>query len=208
MRIGIIGAGHIGGTLARLFLGAGHEVVVSNSRGPETLKAVLEELGDGARAMTAEDAAMFGDLVVVSIPFGRYLDLPVDGVPGKIVIDTNNYYPGRDGQFDELDQDRTTSSEMLQDHLAGARVVKAFNAIHWKQLRDGGRPSGKPRRLGIPISGDDEEAKRVVAELVDQIGFDAVDAGTLGEGGRRHQPGGPAYGADLDGGELRTRLAG
>lgn len=207
MRIGIIGAGHIGGTLAGLFVGAGHEVAVSNSRGPATLEDQVARLGGGARAMTAAEAARFGEVVVVSVPFGRYRELPTDGVAGKVVIDTNNYYPGRDGHFEELDDDRTTSSEMLQAHLSGGRVVKAFNAIHWSNLRDRGRPSGDPERLGIPISGDDQEATRTVAGLIDQIGFEAVDAGTLAEGGRKHQPGTPAYTAGLNARELRARLA-
>lgn len=119
MRIGIIGAGHIGGTLAKHFARVGHEVAVSNSRGPETLEDLVADLGDRARAMTAGDAARFGDVVVVSVPFGRYRELPTDEVAGKVVIDTNNYYPGRDGQFEELDSDRTTSSELLQAHLSG-----------------------------------------------------------------------------------------
>jgi 8-hydroxy-5-deazaflavin:NADPH oxidoreductase len=207
MRIGIIGAGHIGGTLARHFISVGHEVAVSNSRGPATLEELIAELGGSAQATTAEDAARFGDVVVVSVPFGRYLKLPNDGVVGKVVIDTNNYYPGRDGHFEELDSDRTTSSELLQTHLSGARVVKAFNAIYWNHLRDLGRPSGDPQRIGIPISGDDEESKLIVAELIDQIGFDAVDAGTLAQGGRKHQPGSPVYAEDLRAEELRARLA-
>jgi hypothetical protein len=186
VRIGIIGAGHIGGTLARHFVRAGHEVAVSNSRGPDTLEHVVAELGDRARAMTARDAARFGEVVVVSVPFGRYRELPTDGVDGKVVIDTNNYFPGRDGRFEELDTDRTTSSELLQAHMSSARVVKAFNAINWSSLGDQGRPSGDPRRIGIPISGDDQEAKRIVGELIDQIGFDGVDAGSLAEGGKVH----------------------
>jgi predicted dinucleotide-binding enzyme len=206
MRIGIIGVGNIGGTLARHFVRAGHEVAVGNSRGPDTLKDMVAELGERARAMTAEDAAAFGDVVVVSVPFGRYRELPTDGFAGKVVIDTNNYYPGRDGRFEELDADRTTSSELLQTHLSGSRVVKAFNAIYWNSLRDLGRPSGDPLRIGIPISGDDQEAKRTVADLMDQIGFDAVDAGTLAEGGRNHQPGGIVYTTGLSTGELRARL--
>jgi predicted dinucleotide-binding enzyme len=206
MRIGIIGAGHIGGTLARHFVRVGHEVALSNSRGPDTLADFVRELGSGALAVTAAEAARSGDVVVVSVPFGRYRELPRDGVAGKVVIDTNNYYPQRDGHFPELDSDRTTSSELLQEHLPGARVVKAFNAIYWNHLRDLGRPSGDPRRIGIPISGDDEEAKRIVADLVDQIGFDAVDAGTLAEGGRKHQPGATVYTADLTTNELRARL--
>jgi predicted dinucleotide-binding enzyme len=208
LRIGIIGAGRIGGTLAKRFVDAGHEVAVSNSRGPETLAGLVEELGGGAQAMSAADAAQFGELVVVSVPFGRYRTLPADAVGGKVVIDTNNYYPQRDGHFAEVDSDRTTSSELLQAHLAGARVVKAFNAIAWTRLRDDGRPAGDSGRVGIPISGDDEQAKRTVADLIDQIGFDAVDAGTLAQGGRKHQPGGAAYTEGLRTPELRTRLAG
>jgi 8-hydroxy-5-deazaflavin:NADPH oxidoreductase len=207
MKIGIIGAGRIGGTLARHFVRVGHEVAVSNSRGTASLLGLVAELGDRARAMTAQDAARFGEVVVVSVPFGRYRELPTDGVAGKVVIDTNNYYPGRDGRFEDLDTDRTTSSELLQGHLTGARVVKAFNAIYWGRLRDRGRPSGDPQRVGIPISGDDDEAKAIVAELVDQIGFDAVDAGTLAEGGRKHQPGSPAFTAELGTEELRARSA-
>ncbi len=206
MRIGIIGSGHIGGTLARCFVDAGHEVAISNSRGPETLAGLVEELGPQAQAMTAAEAERFGDLVVVSVPFGRYRELPSDAVAGKVVIDTNNYYPKRDGDFEELDRDRTTSSELLQAHLSGARVVKAFNAILWSRLRDDARPAGDDDRLGIPISGDDPEAKQTVAELIDEIGFDPVDAGTLAAGGRKHQRGSAAYTDGLPTAELRVLL--
>jgi 8-hydroxy-5-deazaflavin:NADPH oxidoreductase len=207
VRIGIIGAGKIGGTLAQLFVRAGHDVAISNSRGPETLESMAAELGPKARAVTAADAAKFGEVVVVSIPFGRYRELPTDGMAGKVVIDTNNYFPGRDGRSKDLDAGRTTVSELLQEHLAGARVVKAFNAIHWSKLRDLGRPARDPDRIGIPISGDDEDAKRTVAELIDQIGFAPVDAGTLAEGGRKHQQGTPIFTADLTADQLRSRLA-
>jgi predicted dinucleotide-binding enzyme len=206
MRIGIIGSGRIGGTLARLFVGAGHEVAVSNSRGPDTLVDLVADIGEGARAMTAADAVAFGELLVVSVPFGRYLEVPTNDVAGKVVIDTNNYYPNRDGHYPELDEDRTTSSEMLQAHLKGARVVKAFNGINWEHLRDFPRPPRRPNRIGIPISGDDPEAKATVASLIDAIGFDAVDAGTLAEGGRKHQPGTDVYAADLRTSELREKL--
>ena len=206
MRIGLIGAGNIGGTLAGHFARTGHEVAVSNSRGPETLQDLVAEIGEGAQAVTAEEAAGFGDVLVVSVPFGRYRELPAEGVAGKVVIDTNNYYPQRDGNFEELDSDRTTSSELLQDHLKGARVVKAFNSIYASSLRDRGRPSGDPERIAIPISSDDEEAKRTVTELIDQIGFDTVDAGTLAEGGRKHQPGTPVYTEELSADKLRSRL--
>jgi predicted dinucleotide-binding enzyme len=207
MRIGIIGAGHIGGTLAKLFVDAGHEVTVSNSRGPDTLASLVEQIDGGARAMMAAEAARFGEVVVVSVPFGRYRELPTEAVANKVVIDTSNYYPQRDGHFEELDSDRTTSSELLQAHLPGSRVVKAFNAIVWTRLRDDGRPAGEGARIGIPISGDDEEAKQTVAGLIDQIGFEPVDAGTLAEGGRKHQPGGPGYTNGLPTAELRGRLA-
>ena len=207
LRIGIIGVGHIGGTLARLFVAAGHDVVLSNSRGPETLDRSSRSSATGRRAASAADAARAGEVVVVSVPLGRYRELPTDGVAGKVVIDTNNYYPARDGHFAELDEDRTTSSELLQAHLTGARVVKAFNTINWQRLRNDGRAPGDPERIGIPISGDDEGAKRVVAALIDEIGFDAVDAGTLAKGGRKHRPGSALYGAELTGAELRALLA-
>ncbi|HXZ83238.1 MAG TPA: NADPH-dependent F420 reductase [Acidimicrobiales bacterium] len=206
MRIGMIGAGNIGSTLAWHFVRVGHDVAVSNSRGPETLDALVRELGEHAQAMAAADAARFGEITVVSVPFGKYRTIPVDGSSGKVVIDTNNYYPGRDGQFSELDDDRTTSSEMLAAFLPQARLVKAFNAIYWEHLRDGSRLAGAPDRIAIPISGDDAEAKRLVAILIDEIGFDAVDLGSLAVGGRKHQPGSPLYTADLSAVELR-RLA-
>jgi predicted dinucleotide-binding enzyme len=205
LRIGIIGAGHIGRTLAAHFVRAGHDVVVSNSRGPETLQDLASELGSRASAGTPEEAARC-DVVVVSVPYGRLRDLPTEDLRRKIVVDTNNYYPQRDGHFEELDDDRATSSELLQAQL-GARVVKAFNAMYWEHLRDYGRAVGDPDRLGIPISGDDTHAKRVVAGLIDEIGFDAVDAGSLANGSRKHQPGAPAYAADLRTAELRALLA-
>ena len=204
MKIGIIGAGLIGGTLAARFVAAGHEVAISNSRGPQTLQGAV----DGARPMTVEDAARFGEVLVVSIPFGRYREVPAAAVNGKLVIDTNNYYPQRDGHFQVLDDGSTTSSELLQAHLPQARVVKAFNAISWTNLRDAGRPAGDPERLGVPLSGDDDRAKRTVAELIEEIGFDPVDAGTLAQGGRKHQVDAPAYGKGLPTAELRSRLGG
>ena len=206
-RVGIIGAGHVGATLARALVRAGHEVAISNSRAPDTLGTLIEELGPRARAVTAAEAAEFGEVVVVSVPFSRYREVPTEHFDGKVLIDTTNYDPQRDGYLDELDSDRTTSSELLQAHLPGARVVKAFNAIRWDRLRDEGRPAGDPERLGIPISGDDAVAKRIVAQLIEQIGFDPVDAGTLATGGRKHQPGSPFYTTEMRSGELRARLA-
>jgi predicted dinucleotide-binding enzyme len=167
----IPGAGHIGGTLARLFVDAGHVVAVSNSRGPETLASLVEELGERGRAATVAEAARFGEVVVVAIPMGRYRQVPSDAVVGNVVIDANNYYPGRDGHLKELDSDRTTSSELLQAHLPGARVVKAFNAIQWLRLRDDARPAADPNRLGIAISGDERggEGHRLRADRPDRL---------------------------------------
>ncbi len=142
----------------------------------------------------------------MSVPFGRYRELPSTGFAGRVVIDTNNYYAQRDGQFAELDDDSTTSSELLARHLEGARVVKAFNSIFWEHLRDLGRPAGQAGRIGIPVSGDDDEAKRVAAGLITEIGFDAVDAGTLGTGGRKHQPGTAVYVKDLPTESLQAGL--
>lgn len=207
MKIGIIGSGRMGATLARHFAAAGHDVAVSNSRGPDTLRELESSLGARGRALTAEEAAAFGEIVVVSVPFKSYADVPAGPVAGKVVIDTNNYYPDRDGHFEELDRDATTSSEMLAQHLRGAYVVKAFNAIRWDSLRDKARAPGDPGRVGIPISGDDLAAKQAVDELIGEIGFDGVDAGSLADGGRKHQPGTPVYLADLPSAELAARVA-
>jgi hypothetical protein len=168
--------------------------------------SLVDELGDHAHAGTVQEAAAFGDVVLVSVPFGRYQELPSSGFAGKIVIDTNNYYPQRDGQYAELGDDRSTSSELLARHLEGARVVKAFNSIFWENLRDLGRPAGERGRIGLPVSGDDPEAKRVVAGLINEIGFDAVDAGSLAVGGRNHQPGTAPYTQDLPTESLQAAL--
>jgi predicted dinucleotide-binding enzyme len=207
MKIGIIGAGHIGATLARHFAAAGHEVAISNSRGPETLGGLVAELGPQVHAATTEDAARFGDVVVVAVPFKNYIDVPPREVTGKVVIDTMNYYPGRDGHFAELDAGTTTSSELLAQHLAGAYVVKAFNTIRWDSLRDKARAAVDDGHIGIPISGDDTAAKQEVDDLIAEIGFDGVDAGPLGAGGRKHQPGTPVYGAELPSDELAAQIA-
>jgi 8-hydroxy-5-deazaflavin:NADPH oxidoreductase len=207
VRIGIVGVGNIGGALARHFARTGHELAVANSRGPETLGELVAELGPNARAATVEEALAFGEVAVVSIPLHAIGTLPADGVAaGTIVIDTNNYYPGRDGQIAALDDDSATSSELLAARLPSARVVKAFNAIYARWLAERGLPAGDAGRLAIPIAGDDAEAKRVVAALIDEIGFDAVDAGRLAEGGRKYQPDTPPYGAEAGAAELRTLL--
>jgi 8-hydroxy-5-deazaflavin:NADPH oxidoreductase len=192
--VGIIGSGLIGGTVAGLSVAAGHRVVLSNSRGPETLEELVAELGPLASAATAEQAGQAGDLVVVSIPVKAFGDVPVKPLAGKPVLDTGNYYPQRDGHIAELDTGAATSSELLQRHLPDSRVVKVFNNILFKHLRSLARPHGADDRSALPISGDDAAAKAAVTAFLDSIGYDAVDAGPLAESWRQ-EPGMPAYGS-------------
>jgi 8-hydroxy-5-deazaflavin:NADPH oxidoreductase len=189
--VGFIGSGNIGGTVARLAVAAGYDVVISNSRGPETLAGLVAELGPRARAATAAEAATAGDIVVVSVPYGRYRDLPAAELAGKVVLDTGNYYPPRDGEIAELDG--VTHTELVQRTLGGAHVVKAFNNIFFKHLASLPRPAGASDRTALPIAGDDEAAKRTATAFLDAIGYDVVDLGPLAEG-RRVEPGTPAYG--------------
>jgi hypothetical protein len=207
MKIGIIGSGHIGGTLAEKLAAAGHEIGMANAHGPRSLERRAERLGDRVCAMTVDEAAAYGELVIVSIPLGSYRSLPAAPLAGKIVVDTNNYYPQRDGHLAELDADSTTSSELLQRHLPAARVVKAFNAVRWDTLAEEGRPHGAAERLAVPLAGDDAEAKGVVAGLIDEIGFDPVDVGDLAQGGRKIQPGAAVYVAHMTASEMERRLA-
>jgi hypothetical protein len=190
---GFIGSGNIGSTVARLAVAAGHDVVMSNSRGPETLDELVAELGTRARAATAEQAAEAGDVVVVTIPLKNYRDVPADALAGKIVIDTMNYYPDRDGRIAALDEQSTTSSELLQQQLPASQVVKGFNNIFFQHLAALPRPSGAADRSALTVAGDDADAKRRVRELLDQLGYDTVDLGPLAEGWRV-QPDTPAYG--------------
>ncbi|MEP6917135.1 MAG: NADPH-dependent F420 reductase [Acidobacteriota bacterium] len=204
--IGLIGAGHIGGQVARLAVAHGYSVVMSNSRGPETLAELVAELGPKARAALAEEAAAAGDIVVVTVPLKNYRDVPVEPLAGKVVIDTNNYYPERDGQIPELDNESTTVSELLQAHLPASKVVKAFNHIYAAQITTDGRPAGTPGRRALVIAGNDAAAKRTVTELLDEYGFDTVDAGPLKEGWRIQRDT-PGYGPRRTAEELRTDLA-
>jgi predicted dinucleotide-binding enzyme len=192
--LAMIGSGYIGSTLARLAIDAGLDVVVSNSRGPETLGDLVADLGPRARAATAEEAALAGDWVVVTIPFGRYPQVPQEPLAGKIVIDTGNYYPQRDGQIAELDSGNATNSELVQRHLERSFVVKAFNNIYFEHLRTLARPAGAPDRTALPIAGDSADAKQQVTALLDALGYDTVDAGTLADSWRL-EPGTPVYGA-------------
>lgn len=207
MKIGIIGSGHIGGTLAEKLAAAGHDIGLANAHGPRSLERRAERMGQQVCAMTVDEAAEYGELVVVSIPFGSYRSVPVAPLAGKIVVDTDNYYPQRDGHFAELDDDSTTSSELLQRHLPASRVVKCFNAVRWDSLAGEGKPRGAAGRLAMPLAGDDTEAKRVVAGLIDEIGFDPVDVGDLAQGGRKIQPGASVYVAHLTASEMERRLA-
>jgi predicted dinucleotide-binding enzyme len=207
MRIGIIGAGNIGGTLARRLTELGHDVSIANSRGPETLAALAKETG--ARPVTVEQAARAGDVVIVTIPEKAVRDLPkglFDGVSDKVVVvDTGNYYPRhRDGLIQEVESGKT-ESRWVSDWL-GRPVVKAFNNIRSASLGAGGRPKGAPGRIALPVAGDDPPAKSVVMHLVEELGFDSIDAGGLDESWRQ-QPGTPVYTADFDADRVRRALA-
>ncbi len=181
---GFIGSGNIGSTVARLAIAAGHDVVMSNSRGPDTLADLVAELGPHARSATPAEAAAAADVVVVTIPLGHYREVPVEELRGKLIIDTMNYYPGRDGQIAELDDESTTTSQLLQDHVPQARVVKAFNNIFFRHLAELARPAGADDRSALAIAGDDPDAKATVTALFDEIGYDTFDLGPLAEGWR------------------------
>jgi 8-hydroxy-5-deazaflavin:NADPH oxidoreductase len=204
--IGFIGAGHIGSQVARLAVKNGYDVVISNSRGPETLSDLVAELGPKARAASPIDAAKAGDLVVVTIPLKNYRSVPVEPLAGKVVIDTNNYYPQRDGHIPELDNESTTTSELLQAHLPKSKVVKAFNHIYASQITTDGQSAGAKNRRALVIAGNDNDAKATVMALLDQFGFDAVDAGPLKEGWRIQRDT-PGYGPRRTAEELRKDLA-
>ena len=204
--MGLIGAGHIGSQLARLAVANGYDVVLSNSRGPETLEPLVAELGPHARAARPSEAATAGDIVVVTIPLKAIGTVPVTPLKGKIVVDTNNYYPQRDGHIAELDNESTTTAELLQKHLPESKVVKAFNHIYAAELTTHGQSKGTPNRRALAIAGDDAAAKRTVAEMIDRFGFDAVDAGPLKEGWRIQRDT-PGYGPWRTSEELRRDLA-
>jgi len=191
-KIAIIGAGNIGAAAAKLFVNAGHDVAVSNSRGPSTLTPLVNSLGPHARAMTVADGARWADIVLLAVPWRSPDALPpADAVAGKIVIDAMNPY-GSDGQV--MDLEPSTSSEATAKRLPGARIVKAFNTIYFKHLESRGRPDlPLDDRHAIFVAGDDEAAKREVIALIEAIGFGPVDTGTLVEGGRRQQPNTPLY---------------
>jgi len=204
--IGLIGAGHIGSQVARLAVGHGYNVVLSNSRGPDTLAALVKELGPKARAATPAEAAQAGDIVVVTIPLKNYRQVPVTPLAGKIVIDTNNYYPARDGHIPELDNESKTTSELLQSHLPASKVVKAFNHIYAHELTTDGQPAGSKNRRALVIFGDDSTAKATVTKLIDEFGFDTVDGGPVKDSWRIQRDT-PGYGPRRTAAELRQDLA-
>jgi 8-hydroxy-5-deazaflavin:NADPH oxidoreductase len=191
MKIGILGAGNIGSTLARLFTRAGHEVAISNSKSPRSLEKAAQELGPEVRAVEAEEAAAFGDVVVVAFPFKAVPSLGRYALGGKVLIDATNYYPERDGSINFRGG---TSSELLAMHAQGAKVVKAFNTMFFKTLGAEGKPDAPvAERLTLFLAGDDDEAKATVTKLIQEIGFAALDTGPLGTGGKRQEPGSKIY---------------
>ncbi|MGO8080476.1 NADPH-dependent F420 reductase [Rhizobium leguminosarum] len=207
MNIGIIGAGHIGGSLTRRLTAVGHKVFVSNSRGPETLADLANQTG--AEAVTALEAARSGEIVIVTIPQNRIRDIPknlFNGVdPGVIVVDTGNYYPRqRDGGIAEI-ENGVPESRWVETQL-NRPVLKAFNTINWKNLLNDGKPAGTTGRIALPVSGDDASAKARLISIIDDIGFDAVDAGGLAESWRQ-QPDTPVYGTNLDVAGVRRALS-
>ena len=203
MRIGILGSGNIGGTTARLFASAGHEVAVANSRGPETVAPLVDEIGGQARGATVEEAIDFGEVVLVAVPWKRVGDLPArDRFGDKLVIDATNAF----GPEGAIDVEPSTQSEEVARQLPGARIVKAFNTLNYRPL---GSESGREGedRLALFVAGDDEEAKAVVRGLIEEIGFAPVDTGSLRDGGRRQQPGSPLFNRPMTEAEARAALA-
>ena len=203
MNIGIIGSGNIGENAAGLFVQAGHEVFVSNSRGPESLQDLVDEIGPNVRAATVDEAAEFGDVVLVAIPFFARDTLPAEELSGRIVIDATNYYPGRDG---EIDFDGLTSSELLAQNIPGARLVKSFNTMYYETLANEGRSENEDR-LVLFLAGDDEDAKETVSRLIEEISFAPVDTGSLREGGEKQHPGSAIYNNPMTEDQAREKLA-
>jgi predicted dinucleotide-binding enzyme len=203
---GIIGAGNIGSQLARAVIALGNDVVIANSRGPETLAALIDDLGPSARAATAAEAGAAGDVVIVTVPFGRYREIPVEPLADKIVLDTNNYYWERDGRFDDIDRGEATSSGLLQEHLPKSKVVKAFNHIAARDITTDGAAPGTPNRRALAVSSDHPEAVAFVTDLYDKIGFDAVDTSPLSESWRVERDR-PAYVVRQNKAELEANLA-
>ncbi|RLK52971.1 hypothetical protein C7474_0933 [Microbacterium telephonicum] len=204
--VGIIGAGHIGSALAEGLAARGYDVVIANSRGPETLSDLVGRLGAGVRAATAAEAAEAADWAVVTVPLKAIGEIPAAALAGKIVLDTNNYYFERDGHIAALDEKTTTTTRLVQDHLEGAKVVKAFNHIMARSINTDGAPAGTPGRRALAIASDHADAAALATAVYDEFGFDTVDIGSVEESWRveRDQP---AYVVRQDADELRENLA-
>lgn len=206
MNVGILGSGNIGANAARLFARAGHHVRIANSRGPESLRELVAEIGPNAEAATGQDVVDASDVVLIAVPWTRREEAlgVLDGWDDKIVIDAMNPYTE---DFEVEDLGAKTSTEFTRALVPGARVVKAFNTIYYKRLGGDGKPKGEKGRLAIPVASDDPAAKRVVMDLVDEIGFDPVDAGGLVQGGRKQQPGSAVYNNPVGAKEMKELLA-
>jgi predicted dinucleotide-binding enzyme len=204
--VGIIGAGNIGQALAQGFVDRGYDVVIANSRGPETLEDLVATLGDRARAATAQQAAEAAEIAVVTVPLKAYRDIPVEPLRGKAVLDTNNYYWERDGHIAELDEKRTTTAQMLQDHLPESTVVKAFNHIGAAEILTTGSPEGTPGRRALATASDSDEGVALITRIYDEFGFDTVNIGPLGDSWRIERDT-PGYGIRQNRAELEQNLA-
>jgi 8-hydroxy-5-deazaflavin:NADPH oxidoreductase len=203
--IAVIGAGHIGSKVAEAAVKADYNVIVSNATGPESLARLVSQLGSKARALTVEETAKAGDVVVVSVPVRAFGDIPVKPLAGKVVISTSNYNASREGHIAEIDEGSITTAGLLQRHLPGSRVVKAFNMISAAEVPADGTPPGTPNRRALALAGDDTDAKKTVAEIYDRMGFDAVDAGALSESWRFGR-GQPAFIVRQNADQLRANL--
>jgi 8-hydroxy-5-deazaflavin:NADPH oxidoreductase len=204
--IGIIGSGHVGSNIAKAAIANGYDVVLSNSQGPETLAGLVRELGPHAKAATPAEAAAQGDFAVVAIPLPAVDQVPAEPLAGKVVIATINYFPGRLGHVAAIDDGTTTAPGMLQAHLPTSHVVRAFSMINAAEMSGDGHPRGDPQRRALALAGDDPDAKRLVAHLYDQFGFDAVDIGGLAESWRL-DAGQPAFVARQNAGQLKANVA-
>ncbi|MHB8659186.1 MAG: NADPH-dependent F420 reductase [Solirubrobacteraceae bacterium] len=208
MRIGVVGSGNLGMTAVCLFVAHGHVVAVGNARGPNSMPDLVRTFGGKARAATVTELAIGAELIILALPFGRYRQLPVEPFRGKTVVDATNYLPGRDGSLVELDSDRVASSELIARHLVRARVVKAFNTMRYESLATEGRTDApRAERSALFLAGDDMDAKVIVAELIEQLGFAAIDTGSLSQGGRMQQPGSVIYNTPLDARDAEAAVA-
>lgn len=206
MRVGIIGSGQIGGTVAGLLTKAGHQAALSNTRGRESLLDLVARLGPNATAVSIDDAIEFAGTVVLAIPYSAFGELPAGQLANKTIVDTTNFMPTRDAGFDDIASGARTSSEVLAEHLDQSVVVKAVNTLNYAVLRDQSRPAGARDRLALPYAGDDAEAKQRVASMIDDMGFDPIDAGPLDSGGRLMQPGSELFNRPLTAADVRAIL--